>query len=97
MSAIYQNEIIELTPQDLQLLEQELDQSDDYQTLTVTDAFEPLDSNATKGFQSLEEDWMDELLQRWEEPTESQKEDMLWEESYRLDSDIEELDNNSFL
>ena len=76
MSAIYQGEVIELTPQDLQTLEQELNQSDDYQTLTVTD-----------------EDWMNELLQRWEEPTKSQKEDMLWEESYRLDSDIEESEN----
>lgn len=35
MSAIYQGEVIELTPQDLQTLEQELDQSDDYQTLDV--------------------------------------------------------------
>lgn len=37
MSAIYQGEVIELTPQDLQQLNQELDQSDDYQALDVVE------------------------------------------------------------
>lgn len=78
MSAIYQNEVIELTSSDLQVLEQELNQSDDLQALTV-----------------VEDEWMDKLLSRWEEPTKTktQKEDMLWEESYRFETDLMELEN----
>lgn len=91
MSAIYQNEVIELTSSDLQVLEQELNQNDDAQQLS--DAIEPLDSIATKGFYSLEEDYLDNLLTRWEEPTENEKEDMLWEESYRFESDLMESEN----
>jgi hypothetical protein len=76
MSAIYQNEVIELTSSDLKVLEQELNQNDDFQALTI-----------------VEDEWMDKLLSRWEEPTKVQKEDMLWEESYRLESDLIESEN----
>lgn len=104
MSAIYQGEVIEITPQDLQTLEQELNPEDDYQTLKVV---------------SNDEEWLDKLLENWESKdipispslffrqvnmiekqrqgfTEEQIEE-LWEESYRLDSDIEEQEENEYL
>jgi hypothetical protein len=77
MSAIYQGEIIELTSSDLEILEQELNQSDDTQQLVILS----------------DEEYLDNLLERWEEPTEAQKEDMLWEESYRMESDLLESEN----
>ena len=82
MSAIYQNEVIELTPQDLQVLEQELNPEDDYQSLDL-----------------VTENWMDELEARWEsdyEPrplTEEEEAEWLQYENERLESAIEETQN----
>ena len=82
MSAIYQNEVIELTPQDLQVLEQELNQEDEFQQLDL-----------------VTENWMDELEARWEsdyEPrplTEQEEEEWLQYENERLESAIEETQN----
>ena len=82
MSAIYQNEVIELTSSDLEVLEQELNPSDDYQALDV-----------------VTESWMDELEARWEsdyEPrplTEDEEREWLQYENERLESAIEEQEN----
>lgn len=82
MSAIYQGEVIELTPQDLQQLNQELDQSDDYQALDV-----------------VTENWLEELEARWDsdyEPrplTEEEENEWLEYENSRLESDLEEQQN----
>lgn len=82
MSAIYQNEVIELTPQDLQQLNQELDQSDDYQTLDI-----------------VTENWLEELEARWDsdyEPkplTEDEEREWLEYENSRMESDLEESQN----
>ena len=84
MSAIYQNEVIELTSSDLQVLEQELNQKDDYQALTVLN----------------EESWMDELEARWDsdyEPrplTEEEENEWLQYEQERLESAILETEEN---
>ena len=99
MSAIYQGELLELTPQDLQVLEQELNPNDEFQQLDLVTAFEPLDSNASIGFQSLEENWMDELEDRWESDysprplTEQEEEEWLQYEQERMESAIEETQN----
>jgi len=82
MSVIYKNEIIELTPQDLQTLEQELNPQDDYQQLDL-----------------ITENWMDELEARWDsdyEPrplTEEEEQEWLEYEQERLESAIEETQN----
>ncbi len=102
MSAIYQNEVIELTPQDLQVLKQELNFNDDTQELTVING---------------DEDYLDRLLSRWEECdfngkvpgiefsdseldsvvdyhlTEQEEEEWLRYEQERLESAIEESQN----
>lgn len=86
MSAIYQNEVIELTPQDLQVLEQELNPNDKYQQLDL-----------------VTENWMDELEARWEsdyEPrplTEEEEQEWLQYEQERLESAIEETQENNYL
>ena len=87
MSAIYQNEVIELTSSDLQVLEQELNQKDDYQALTVLN----------------EESWLDELEARWESDysprplTEDEENEWLQYEQERLESAIEEQNENQYL
>lgn len=84
MSAIYQGEVIELTSSDLQVLEQELNQKDDYQALTVLN----------------EESWLDELEARWDsdyEPrplTEDEEREWLEYEQERLESAILETEEN---
>lgn len=84
MSAIYQGEVIELTSSDLQVLEQELNPSDDYQALTVLN----------------EESWLDELEARWDsdyEPrplTEDEEREWLQYEQERLESAILETEEN---
>ena len=86
MSAIYQNEVIELTSSDLETLEQELNQSDDYQTLDI-----------------VTESWLDELEARWDsdyEPrplTEDEENEWLQYEQERLESAIEEQNENQYL
>ena len=82
MSAIYQGEVIELTPQDLQTLEQELNPDDEFQQLDL-----------------VTENWMDELEARWDsdyEPrslTEEEENEWLQYEQERLESAIEETQN----
>lgn len=81
---MYQGEVIELTSSDLQVLEQELNQSDDYQALTVLN----------------EESWLDELEARWDsdyEPcplTEDEEREWLQYEQERLESAILETEEN---
>ena len=87
MSAIYQNEVIELTSSDLKTLEQELNPSDDFQSLTVLN----------------EESWLDELEARWESDysprplTEEEENEWLQYENERLESAIEEQNENQYL
>jgi len=81
MSAIYQGEVIKLTSSDLQVLEQELNPADDFQALDV-----------------VTQNWMDELEARWESdysprPLTEEEENEWLEYSYRMESDIEEQEN----
>ena len=86
MSAIYQNEVIELTSSDLKTLKQELNPSDDFQSLTVLN----------------EESWLDELEARWESDysprplTEEEENEWLEYENERLESDLLESEENYF-
>lgn len=77
MSAIYQGELIELTPQDLQQLNQELDQSDDYQTLDVV---------TENWLEELEARWESDYEPR---PLSKEEEEAWLEyEQLRLESDL---------
>ena len=101
MSAIYQGEVIELTSSDLEVLEQELNPSDDFQSLIIAQSsfHQPLEAREDDLYSELE-DYLLNLESRWEEPVNSftsEQEDMLWEESYRLESDIEEQNENQYL
>ena len=91
MSAIYQGEVIELTSSDLEILEQELNPADDFQSLIIA----PLEAREDDLYSELE-DYLLNLEKRWEEPVNEltpEQEDILWEESYRLESAIEETQN----
>lgn len=94
MSAIYQGEVIELTPQDLHTLEQELDQSDDYQLLIVSN--KPLEAHEDDLCSEVEE-YLLTLESRWEEPVKplSEDEEQSWleYENERMESDLEEQQN----
>ena len=100
MGAIYQGELLELTPQDLQTLEQELNPDDDYQSLVIAEsAFGQELDNYEDSLYSEVEEYLLTLEERWNEEdtlTQTQKEDMLWEESYRLESDLLESEENYF-
>lgn len=100
MSVIYQGELLELTPQDLQTLEQELNPDDDYQSLVIAEsAFGQELDNYEDSLYSEVEEYLLTLEERWNEEdtlTQTQKEDMLWEESYRLESDLLESEENYF-
>lgn len=82
MSAIYQGEEFVITQQDLVQIEQELNPTDDYQTLDV-----------------VTENWLEELEARWDsdyEPrplTEDEEREWIQYEQERLDSAIEESQN----
>lgn len=83
MSAIYQGEMIELTSSDLQTLEQELDQSDDYQVLDVV---------TENWLEELEARWDSDYEPR--PLTEDEEREWLEYEKERMESDIlEQLDN----
>lgn len=83
MSAIYQGEMIELTSSDLQTLEQELDQSDDYQVLDVV---------TENWLEELEARWDSDYEPR--PLTEEEEREWLEYEKERMESDIlEQLDN----
>ena len=86
MSAIYQGELLELTPQDFQTLEQELNPDDEYQQLDL-----------------VTQNWMDELEARWDSDysprplTEEEENEWLQYEQERLESAIEEQQENNYL
>ncbi len=86
MSAIYQGEVIELTPQDLQQLNQELDQSDDYQALDVV---------TENWLEELEARWDSDYSPR--PLTEEEENEWLQYENERLESAIEEQSENQYL
>lgn len=102
MSAIYQGEVIELTPQDLQTLEQELNPVDDYQLLIVSkSAFnESLEVHEDDLYDEMEE-YLLTLESRWEEPvkplSDDEENEWLEYEQERLESDLLEQVENSFL
>lgn len=102
MSAIYQEEVIELTPQDLQQLNQELDQSDDFQSLVISkSAFnEPLEAHEDDLYSEVEE-YLLTLESRWEEPvkplSEDEEREWLEYENERMESDLEEQLENQYL
>lgn len=86
MSAIYQGKVIELTPQDLQTLQKELDQSDDYQTLDVV---------TENWLEELEARWDSDYEPR--PLTEDEEREWLEYENGRLESDILEQEQNQYL
>jgi len=91
MSAIYQDQEFVITEQDLAQVEQELNPSDDFQSLIIA----PLEAREDDLYSELE-DYLLNLEKRWEEPVNEltpEQEDILWEESYRLESAIEETQN----
>lgn len=83
MSAIYQGEVLELTPQDLQTLKQELDQSDDYQALDVV---------TENWMNELEARWDSDYEPR--PLTEDEEREWLQYEQERLESAILETEEN---
>jgi len=92
MSAIYQDQEFAITEQDLAQVEQELNPADDFQSLIIA----PLEAYEDDLYSELE-DYLLNLESRWEEPVNGftpEQEDMLWEESYRLESDILETEEN---
>jgi len=99
MSAIYQNEVIELTPQDLQTLEQELNPNDDYQSLVIAEsAFSQELDNAEDSIYSELEEYLLTLEARWDDEnvkplTEEEENEWLQYEQERLESTIEETQN----
>lgn len=103
MSAIYQGEVIELTPQDLQVLEQELNPDDDYQSLIIAEsAFgQELDNHEDSKYSCVEE-YVLALEARWEsdyEPrplTEEEENEWLEYENGRMESDLLESEENYF-
>lgn len=91
MSAIYQDQEFVITEQDLAQVEQELNPADDFQSLIIA----PLEAREDDLYSELE-DYLLNLEKRWEEPVNEltpEQEDILWEESYRLESAIEETQN----
>ena len=98
MSAIYQGEVIELTPQDLHTLEQELDQSDDYQLLIVSN--KPLEAHENELYSEVEE-YLLTLESRWEESvkplSDDEEREWLEYENERMESDLLEQVENKYL
>ena len=85
MSAIYQGELLELTPQDLQVLEQELNPDDEFQQLDlVTDNW----------MDELEARWESDYEPR--PLTEEEEQEWLEYENGRLESDLLESEENYF-
>lgn len=100
MSAIYQNEVIELTPQDLQILEQELNPDDEYQSLIIAEsAFgQELDFHEDSIYSELE-DYLLTLEARWGDEnvkplTEEEEQEWLEYENGRLESDLLETEES---
>lgn len=85
MSAIYQGELLELTPQDLQTLEQELNPDDEFQQLDLV---------TENWMDELEARWESNY-----EPkplTEEEEREWLEYENGRLESDLLESEENYF-
>ena len=78
MSAIYQDQEFVITEQDLAQVEQELE------------------GRAEEIYvKNSDELYLESLLSKWEdEEYTSEQEDMMWEESYRMESDLLETEEN---
>lgn len=85
MSAIYQGEVIKLTSSDLQVLEQELNPADDFQTLDVV---------TQNWMDELEARWESDYSPR--PLTEEEENEWLEYENERLESDLLESEENYF-
>ena len=85
MSAIYQNEVIELTPQDLQALEQELNPNDEFQQLDLV---------TENWMNELESRWDSDYEPR--PLTKEEEQEWLEYENGRLESDLLESEENYF-
>lgn len=85
MSAIYQGELLELTPQDLQTLEQELNPDDDFQQLDLV---------TENWMDELEARWESDYEPR--QLTEEEEQEWLEYENGRLESDLLESEENYF-
>lgn len=95
MSAIYQGEEFVITEQDLAQVEQELNSSDDYQSLIVSN--KPVEAYENDLYSEVEE-YLLTLESRWEEPvkplSDDEEREWLEYEQSRMESDIlEQLDN----
>ncbi len=86
MSVIYQGELLELTPQDLQTLEQELNPDDEFQTLDLV---------TQNWMDELEARWESDYEPRT--LTEEEENEWLQYENERLESAIEEQSENQYL
>lgn len=102
MSAIYQGEEFVVTEQDLAQVEQELNSSDDYQLLIVSKSTfnESLEVHEDDLYDEMEE-YLLTLESRWEEPvkplSDDEENEWLEYEQERLESDLLEQVENSFL
>lgn len=99
MSATYQGEEFVITEQDSAQVEQELNQSDDYQSLIIAQSsfHQPLEAYEDKLYSEVEE-YLLTLESRWEEPVKSLSDDeekeWLEYENSRLESDLLETEEN---
>lgn len=85
MSAIYQGELLELTPQDFQTLKQELNPNDEYQQLDLV---------TENWMDELEARWESDYEPR--PLTEEEEREWLEYENGRLESDLLESEENYF-
>ena len=99
MSANYQNEVIELTSSDLEVLEQELNPADDFQSLIIAESSfnKPLEAHDDDLYSELE-NYLLTLESRWEEPvkplSEEEENEWLQYENERLESATLETEEN---
>lgn len=98
MSAIYQGEEFVITEQDLAQVEQELNSSDDYQSLIVSN--KPLEAHEDNLYSEVEE-YLLTLESRWEEPvkplSDDEEREWLEYENERMESDLLEQVENKYL
>lgn len=99
MSAIYQDQEFVITEQDLAQVEQELNPSDDFQSLVIAKSsfHQPLDAYEDNIYSELE-DYLLNLEKRWKEPvkelSEEEENEWLQYENERMESAIEEQSEN---
>ena len=102
MSVIYQDQEFVITEQDLVQVEQELNPSDNFQSLIIAQSsfHQPFEAYEDDLYNKLE-DYLLTLESRWEEPvkelTEDEEEAWLQYENERMESDIEEQSENQYL